>query len=147
MERNREIAAELLKQGKKVWLSFMYKAQAACLCFGRPTETESACAMALSSCETFTVANKQDKALLALKRRKMQGKLIEKTDDQVTAGPHVDLRLLPAAASACNFRFWHLARCPFRRARCHRNVPLGHRAERSWGNTRNARIVLADIQT
>ena len=94
MERNREIAAELLKQGKKVWLSFMCKAQAgSCALADRQvpwhkhprTETEGACAMALSSCDTFTVANEQDKALLALKRRKMQGKLIEKTDDQVTA--------------------------------------------------------------
>jgi len=37
--------------------------------------------------EPLTLALEQDKALIALKRRKMQGKLIEKTDEQVGRAP------------------------------------------------------------
>jgi len=48
----------------------------------------SRCTMFLSAeGEPLTLALEQDKALIALKRRKMQGKLIEKTDEQVGRAP------------------------------------------------------------
>ena len=80
MERNREIAAELLKQGKKVWQRISFQPSFPTFSYSGP-----ACLHERRPCPaTFvTEADEQDKALLALKRRKMQGKLIEKTDDQV----------------------------------------------------------------